>query len=861
MSRTILSSIFTLILLNSASALAAPNVIVGTDSVAAGGSATISMTFQADGTTAAFDFRYTFDDTQFTATPGCVGSLDTTGAANATVACSVVGNEVRVFVSGAPEFPVPPITSGDQSLGSVSFQSLANTPATTYPLAITQQNYFDASGSTVTPTQSTDGAITILGPAYASVPIPGSNLVLGPVIQNDTDPTTTVDIDNIGAAGTSLVGTCSITDNATVFAVNGGSPFDFPAAGPNATIVISCDSSQAIATHAGEMTCTHNGDNMGDAVYPLSCTITAGPQPAYSSIPVAGTTIALGPVEQGDPITPATVEVINSGDSGTVLTGTCSITGGDGRISVADGIFSVDRGGSNDIQTVSCDSSRTGNYSATLTCEHDGSNPTATYAVTCDVGPAGGAIFRSDPVPGSTTPIGVDVVVGDTPDPTAPLQFFNDADAGDMDLYIACSITAGGALISVLPDISAGIQISPQSSAGVVFSCDTAAEGTDSVTYTCDYTVDGPSMPVGVGGSQQAIYTYTCDVRDQVSDVDPTPAAGTTLPVVIDSAGGTGSTMVEFNEGADEGVPGELTSCSLADGTHYAITAPLPADFPVAIPAGGSVPVIVEGTDPDDGSSPTDTLTCTYADSTNNDPGVTVTYPLVLSVGGGSARFHVTKTFSDGSIHDVDVEITCDDGLPLTNSATITSGDLTGVNFVVTDFNDGTLNCDIAETSTTPGYEPSAGCSFTNVTSGDYECPLTNAAEDGTFTANMEWIIPTESGDEVDQEVEVTITCDNFDGTTDTWSATLGDGDSLPVTVDTTLGPATCKAVQGTLPSGVEPSSTGCGPRTVSAGDSVSCTFTNTVFFEGIPTLSQYGLALMALLMLGVGMVGFRRFA
>ena len=44
-------------------------------------------------------------------------------------------------------------------------------------------------------------------------------------------------------------------------------------------------------------------------------------------------------------------------------------------------------------------------------------------------------------------------------------------------------------------------------------------------------------------------------------------------------------------------------------------------------------------------------------------------------------------------------------------------------------------------------------------------------------------------------------------------------------------------------------------------GDSATCGFTNTVFFEGIPTLSQYGLALMALLMLGVGMVGFRRFA
>ena len=32
------------------------------------------------------------------------------------------------------------------------------------------------------------------------------------------------------------------------------------------------------------------------------------------------------------------------------------------------------------------------------------------------------------------------------------------------------------------------------------------------------------------------------------------------------------------------------------------------------------------------------------------------------------------------------------------------------------------------------------------------------------------------------------------------------------------------------------------------------------VRFEGIPTLNQYGLAILALLMLGVGFVGFRRF-
>jgi len=50
------------------------------------------------------------------------------------------------------------------------------------------------------------------------------------------------------------------------------------------------------------------------------------------------------------------------------------------------------------------------------------------------------------------------------------------------------------------------------------------------------------------------------------------------------------------------------------------------------------------------------------------------------------------------------------------------------------------------------------------------------------------------------------------------------------------------------------------GVVTVFPGDEEDCDFTNTVFFEGIPTLSQYGMAIMALLMLSVGFVGFRRF-
>ena len=53
----------------------------------------------------------------------------------------------------------------------------------------------------------------------------------------------------------------------------------------------------------------------------------------------------------------------------------------------------------------------------------------------------------------------------------------------------------------------------------------------------------------------------------------------------------------------------------------------------------------------------------------------------------------------------------------------------------------------------------------------------------------------------------------------------------------------------------------GCEMVTVGAGeDEADCTMTASVFFEGIPTLSQYGMALMALLMLGMGFVGMRRF-
>ena len=84
-----------------------------------------------------------------------------------------------------------------------------------------------------------------------------------------------------------------------------------------------------------------------------------------------------------------------------------------------------------------------------------------------------------------------------------------------------------------------------------------------------------------------------------------------------------------------------------------------------------------------------------------------------------------------------------------------------------------------------------------------------------------------------------------------TWYPTASDPDDQQFTE--------CYATENVSESAVEVDND-CGDIEVEAGMGDECTITNTVFFEGIPTLSQYGMAIMALLMLGVGFVGMRRF-
>jgi len=260
---------------------------------------------------------------------------------------------------------------------------------------------------------------------------------------------------------------------------------------------------------------------------------------------------------------------------------------------------------------------------------------------------------------------------------------------------------------------------------------------------------------------------------------------------------------------------------------------------------------------------------------------------------GGDAMFLVTKDFSDDNMVPVRVTLTCNTGIPLVQSFDISeSGTFNFVNFVVSSFTPGDMDCSVSESPVPDGYTDSyvapegtggvadsigsdaEGCHFTGVIGGQFECQVTNTSGAVVVSVDKVWDIGSQNGDAVDLETDITIYC----------NAEMPEGSEVDEsgiwaytehvvgsqTVSTQVIPASpsssCWATESELPSSFEVvnecgDSEGTAQMTVSAGEGDQCTITNTVFFEGIPSLNQYGLALLALLMLGVGLIGFRRFA
>jgi hypothetical protein len=291
--------------------------------------------------------------------------------------------------------------------------------------------------------------------------------------------------------------------------------------------------------------------------------------------------------------------------------------------------------------------------------------------------------------------------------------------------------------------------------------------------------------------------------------------------------------------------------------------------------------------------------------STDCDPGMDEDNTECLIVFGPTrATFRVTKIFADGNnVDEVEVSIDCNTGLILDQDKDLEDGEW--VEFVVTSFNEGTMTCTITEDGLA-GYAgeydnvslgniiSDENCEYTAVGGLDeHECEITNTPLDVDVDITKEWLYPgSADASAVSDEFTFVLYCTNasivggskiggfglvespsliidtcaFGGDSpvssyDQYCKTLyGSGDeTFNEQVNPYVWPGgSCYVMEIDVDSAVEVDN-GCGSLEVSAGSGDSCTITNTVFFEGIPTLSQYGMALLALLMLGVGLVSFRR--
>jgi subtilisin-like proprotein convertase family protein len=327
------------------------------------------------------------------------------------------------------------------------------------------------------------------------------------------------------------------------------------------------------------------------------------------------------------------------------------------------------------------------------------------------------------------------------------------------------------------------------------------------------------------------------------------------------------------------GVPGSTFGCS---GNNIFAVLDDAAAFPVENQCAGGIPTINGTYAPNNtlsalnGSPGNGTWTLTVSDNAGADTGTLNDWSLELVCGEPQSRatFAVAKVFTDGNPGEVEVTISCNTGLPLEQSKLISEGD--GVTFVVTDYDDGEMDCTITE-SVPGGYSAeydfgpgtsNTGCTYEDINfSREFGCLITNSPDPVEVVIDKEWVIEgADDSDGVSQEFRVELWCDSeivegFQPNGQWYANAFGDGDTTFTFHVIPAYPATgCTVFETVFDSAVE-SDNGCGSFNVSAGDGHSCTITNTVFFEGIPTLNTYGMAILLLSMLGLGFIAFRRIA
>jgi hypothetical protein len=299
-------------------------------------------------------------------------------------------------------------------------------------------------------------------------------------------------------------------------------------------------------------------------------------------------------------------------------------------------------------------------------------------------------------------------------------------------------------------------------------------------------------------------------------------------------------------------------------GDPILVTADATVNFPTELPDGAMYDVTV--------ASQPDNQTCTVANGTGTVSGGPVFGPAVTCVDNSDniSWFATSITFLNGDTGTVTATITCNAGLPLTQSFDISEG--SPVEFTVSELKIDAAGTTCEITASDAGYDvlgsanaetPAASCLFNTsnfAVDGRNTCEFVATPMPTTLTVNT--AIDGGGDSAIDESFTTTLTCTNVSpDADDTFGTESISSDTSPLVVDwysVPGGTSQCSVVM--VPNSPALEGGECSFSFMQGDAGAGCEVTGVVFFEGIPTLSQWAMAIMALLMLGFGFVGLRRY-
>lgn len=302
-------------------------------------------------------------------------------------------------------------------------------------------------------------------------------------------------------------------------------------------------------------------------------TVNAGPTPAYTSNPATASTLTFATVLEGGTPDTQTVDITNTGDSGTTLTGSCALNGADaGAYTINSGAsYSVLQGAAANTVTVQCNTTTAGTYNtATLDCTSTaGGN--GTYPLNCTVATPQ-PTYSSNPAPGATINLGT--AFAGSGDLTTSLEISNTGDAGSTLNSGNCALTGTNAgSFSIGANLSGPAAIAVTSPVSETITCSDPGLGMSSGLMTATLSCDNDD-----GGTDPQTYSLQCTYNEPgQAQYASTPADGSTIemtptPLLAGSASPTTSIVISNSApGATDNDLG-ITGCTYAGDTEISVT-------------------------------------------------------------------------------------------------------------------------------------------------------------------------------------------------------------------------------------------------------------------------------------------------